>query len=57
MMFKGSWYIKDSIFFFENIPKSKTYIDSIFVVNDQWKFFNRSSKWRSKNCFNSKMEY
>ena len=33
---QGSWYIEDSLLFFENIPQSKTYIDSIFVVNDQW---------------------
>lgn len=32
---KGTWSLKDSILIFENIPYSKTYIDSIFVVNDQ----------------------
>ena len=33
---QGTWYLKDSLLFFENIPQSKTYIDSIFLVNDQW---------------------
>ena len=32
---KGTWSLKDSILIFENIPYSKTHIDSIFVVNDQ----------------------
>ena len=27
---------KRFITFFENIPQSKTYIDSIFLENDQW---------------------
>ena len=31
---KGSWLLNDSILLFENIPESKTYIDSMFVVND-----------------------
>ena len=30
----GSWLLDDSLLLFENIPESKTYIDSIFVVND-----------------------
>ena len=30
----GSWFIKDSNLYFENIPVGKTLIDSIFVVND-----------------------
>ena len=32
----GSWNLKDSTLFFENIPESKTLIDSIFVVNDKY---------------------
>ena len=47
--------IEDSLLFFENIPQSKTYIDSIFVVNDQW---GSSSivlqNGSQKNCFNSR---
>mgnify|MGYP001091544578 FL=1 len=31
---KGVWLIDDSLLLFENIPESKTYIDSMFVVND-----------------------
>ena len=31
---KGSWLLDDSLLLFENIPESKTYIDSMFVVND-----------------------
>jgi len=31
---KGSWLFDDSLLLFENIPESKTYIDSMFVVND-----------------------
>ena len=30
----GSWLLKDSTLLFENIPESKTYIDSMFVIND-----------------------
>ena len=30
----GSWLLDDSLLLFENIPESKTYIDSMFVVND-----------------------
>jgi len=30
----GNWLVKDSLLIFENIPESKTPIDSIFVVND-----------------------
>lgn len=33
---KGTWRLKDSILIFENIPESKTHIDSVFVVNDQY---------------------
>ena len=32
----GSWNLKDSTLFFENIPESKTLIDSIYVVNDKY---------------------
>ena len=32
----GSWDLKDSTLFFENIPESKTSIDSIFVINDKY---------------------
>ena len=32
----GSWNLQDSTLFFENIPESKTLIDSIFVVNDKY---------------------
>ena len=32
----GSWELKDSTLFFENIPESKTLIDSIYVVNDKY---------------------
>lgn len=31
---KGAWILDDSLLLFENIPESKTYIDSMFVVND-----------------------
>ena len=31
---KGSWLLDDSMLLFENVPESKTYIDSMFVVND-----------------------
>tara|TARA_B110001452_G_scaffold83659_1_gene68395 strand:- start:852 stop:1358 length:507 start_codon:yes stop_codon:yes gene_type:complete len=31
----GTWKIKDSMLIFENIPYSKTHIDSIFVVNNK----------------------
>jgi hypothetical protein len=31
---KGSWLLDDSMLLFENIPESKTHIDSMFVVND-----------------------
>jgi len=31
---KGTWLLDDSLLLFENIPESKTYIDSMFVVND-----------------------
>ena len=31
---KGIWLLDDSLLIFENIPESKTYIDSMFVVND-----------------------
>ena len=30
----GAWLLDDSLLLFENIPESKTYIDSMFVVND-----------------------
>ena len=30
----GAWSLVDSSLLFENIPESKTYIDSMFVVND-----------------------
>ena len=32
----GSWNLKDSTLFFENIPESKTLIDSIYVFNDKY---------------------
>jgi len=32
----GSWNLQDSTLFFENIPESKTLIDSIYVVNDKY---------------------
>ena len=32
----GTWTLKDSLLYFENIPISKTFIDSIFVVNDSF---------------------
>ena len=32
----GSWNLQDSTLFFENIPESKTIIDSIYVVNDKY---------------------
>ena len=32
----GNWSLNDSMLIFENIPESKTYIDSIFVVNDSY---------------------
>jgi hypothetical protein len=31
---KGVWLLDDSMLLFENVPESKTYIDSMFVVND-----------------------
>ena len=31
---KGVWFLDDSLLLFENIPESKTYIDSMFVLND-----------------------
>ena len=30
----GAWLLDDSLLLFKNIPESKTYIDSMFVVND-----------------------
>jgi len=32
----GSWNLEDSTLYFENIPESKTLIDSIYVVNDKY---------------------
>ena len=32
----GDWFLDDSLLIFENIPESKTYVDSIFVENDAW---------------------
>lgn len=32
----GTWTLKDSLLYFENTPISKTFIDSIFVVNDSF---------------------
>ena len=32
----GNWTLNDSMLVFENIPESKTYVDSIFVVNDSY---------------------
>ena len=32
----GNWDLADSTLFFENIPESKTLIDSIYVVNDTY---------------------
>ena len=32
----GNWVLDDSLLIFENIPESKTYIDSIFVLNDEF---------------------
>ena len=31
---QGEWKLEDSSLILENIPESRTYIDSIFVVND-----------------------
>ncbi len=30
----GIWHLEDSLLIMENIPVSKTYIDSVFVIND-----------------------
>ena len=32
----GNWALNDSMLVFENIPESKTYVDSIFVINDSF---------------------
>ena len=32
----GNWILDDSMLVFENIPESKTYVDSIFVINDSY---------------------
>ena len=32
----GNWTLNDSMLVFENIPESKTYVDSIFVINDSF---------------------
>ena len=32
----GNWTLDDSMLIFENIPESKTYVDSIFVINDSY---------------------
>ena len=33
---KGNWDLKDSILTMENIPESKEYVDSIFIINDAY---------------------
>ena len=47
----GSWNLKDSTLFFENIPESKTLIDSIYVVNDKYGNSSLYYKMGTKNCY------